>query len=172
MKYKCIDWHNILSLSKESPSGLIWKIRPSQAVKAGSSAGSISIVDDRPMWQMGYKGVTYICARVIMTMLNIEITDLYVDHKNGDSLDNSISNLRPVVPRINNLNTKLNKRNRVGHKCITEPYAGDFMVTTIKHGVRKTKYFSKKLFAEPLQEAIKYRDEQRLLIGGTVRGLT
>lgn len=171
MKYKSVDWSSILELSDASPSGLVWKIRPSRGTLKGSVAGSICIVEDRASWQIGFKRRTYICSRVIMTMLGFDITGLMVDHEDGNALNNKPSNLRVVTDTVNNLNTKLNKRNTSGHKCITEPYKGDFMVTIIFAGVRSTKYFSKKLFLEPLQEAIKYRDSQRLLIGGTARGL-
>lgn len=172
MKYRNVDWFSVLELSDTSPSGLVWKIRPSQGTLMGTVTGSINTALERPCWQFGYKGTTYLCSRVIMTMLGFDVTGLLVDHEDGNSLNNKHSNLRVVTDTVNNLNTKLNKRNTSGHKCITEPHTGDFMVTIIVAGVRSTKYFSKKLFLEPLQEAIKYRDSQRLLIGGTARGLT
>lgn len=106
--------------SEKSPTGLVWDVqvfrKPNDIVPLrdiGEVAGYIR--------KDGYAGVTvsgfgeFMCHRLIWEMYNGEIpAGLYVDHIDGDRLNNSISNMRLVSWELNIRNTKMPTTNTSG----------------------------------------------------------
>lgn len=54
------------------------------------------------------------------------VDDLVTDHINGDTLDNRSCNLRKVTKRENNLNRRLDSRNKTGHMGICTLDSGKY----------------------------------------------
>ena len=80
---------------------LFWKKKPSQPVRVGQAVGSE--VDGYLRFK--FKGVTYANHRVVFFLHHGFFPEL-VDHKNGNTMDNSIDNLRPANHSQNKANSK------------------------------------------------------------------
>lgn len=121
-------------LSEESPSGLVWKVRPQSHFTtsrgcatrnvrdAGSPAGSLQ---RDPYFRKQYfriqiSGSVYYAHRVVYSMFhNIEVpVDTQVDHKDGDGANNALDNLRLATNSENKHNVKLLKTNTSGVKGV------------------------------------------------------
>ena len=80
---------------------LVWKIKPSKKIKAGSVAGT----DDRGYVSIIYRGKRSRAHRIIWEMHNGAIPDgMQIDHINRVRTDNRIENLRLVTSQQNNFN--------------------------------------------------------------------
>ena len=79
-------------------SGLVWKVRRRGIAKAGSVAGSPRPDSGNPKrvdWIVGIDGSVYVVSRVIYFMAYGEDPgDIEVDHKDQNSLNNNVWNLR------------------------------------------------------------------------------
>lgn len=96
--------------SETSPSGLRWKeTRASNALK-DSVAGAHS---DRG-WKFKLNGKCTATSRIVALLHGLDIKGLVVDHIDGDTDNNSISNLRVVTSKENSRNTKQRKDNVSG----------------------------------------------------------
>lgn len=122
--YNAIDWHSLFYYEPSSKTGLKWKVNRYAGKNngitcalAGEDAGSIHIDHS--------KGTEYalVCSsrknwfahRVIWIMHNGYLDPEYViDHIDGNSLNNSIENLRVVKQKLNNRNASARKDNNTG----------------------------------------------------------
>ena len=68
----------------------------------------------------GKRGKRYSLHRLIYTCYNPneDIDDYFIDHKDGNSLNNNISNLRKATPQQNNWNSKAYSNSKSGLKNI------------------------------------------------------
>jgi HNH endonuclease len=105
-----------------SPSCLRWN---SGTRKAGKPAGNVSTVKSKTRCYSRYRvqigDTKYIVSRLILLLHGEDLDNLFVDHKDGNSLNNKISNLRAVSQDINARNavkTAKNKSGIVGVKII------------------------------------------------------
>jgi hypothetical protein len=69
-------------------------------------------------WTIRHKGKIYLEHRLIYTMFHGEVPK-FLDHINGDKLDNHIENLRPCTLVENQRNKKLSKANKSGYKGVS-----------------------------------------------------
>jgi hypothetical protein len=115
--YNEIDWNEVLVEDSSSPTGLRWKIRPSQNIKAGAVAGCIQTDKKygRQRFVVRYNKTLWLVHRILWVMRNGSIDiNLEIDHINGNTLNNSVENLRLVSTIINNRNQKQYKNNSTG----------------------------------------------------------
>lgn len=74
-------------------------------------AGCINVQGYR---QIGFKGVLYKAHRLAWFIYYNEQPPKVIDHINGDKTDNRIVNLRKCTYSQNNMNSKINSRNKSG----------------------------------------------------------
>lgn len=103
---------------------------------AGKEAGSV---------RSGYRGINIggrpmLTHRIIYAMENsIELKDLdtRIDHKDNDTLNNKIENLRPATHNENMHNRGMNANNTSGHKGVSYKKQNDRWVANIRlNGVK------------------------------------
>jgi hypothetical protein len=96
---------------------LIWKVKKAQCVKIGTAAGSISTAN----------GLKYVCVEIDGSSYKLHrLNFLYhhgylpkrIDHKDGNSLNNNVENLREVTASQNAQNSKFRKSNKSGFKNV------------------------------------------------------
>lgn len=128
--YSSINWNDWFVYDETAaPSCLRWKVdrrggkgRGFIRVSTGDVAGSVSI-DNKKVYsqcKVTLSGNDYVTARVIWTMFNGDIADgMVIDHIDGNSLNNKLSNLRVVQHCVNGRNTKLSKNNGTGVKGVS-----------------------------------------------------
>lgn len=102
------------------------------------------------------KPKTYLLHRLIYKYnnLDIDITNLIIDHKDGNTFNNNLDNLRIANKSENRCNSKINKDNKLGEKNIKwNKYS--YLVRIKKNGITCHRSFKN------LQEAIEWRDLKR-----------
>lgn len=105
-----------------SPSGLRWSVNRHNNryfyILAGDEAGSIqknSRGSNYRSWVVRLNDKLYLAHRVIYCLYHGSLsTELYIDHIDGNSLNNKIENLRAVAPDINSRNSKKYAANTSG----------------------------------------------------------
>lgn len=120
-------------LSDTSPSGLVWKVRPREhfassrghnsfnARLGGRPAGSISHAPsqpNKPYWRVKLLDGLALAHRVVYSIdKNVELsTDVEIDHRDSDGLNNKTFNLRSANRTLNNHNQVTRKDNTSGIK--------------------------------------------------------
>ncbi|HFW5086738.1 TPA: hypothetical protein ACIBVD_001778 [Salmonella enterica subsp. enterica serovar Javiana] len=114
---QCFDYNEVTG-------DLVWKFRPFNHFKnsvgfknfnnqnAGKVAGSKTTTKEGNHYvTIKIKGVFYFAHRLVFKILYNEEPD-YIDHLNGNGLDNSKINLEKSTAHKNNKNQTLNKRNK------------------------------------------------------------
>jgi hypothetical protein len=116
-----IDFSSIEELlyyDETSPSKLRWKVnRASNKIKAGQVAGSLSRSKrtGRKCWNVTINCRRYLVHRIVFVLMKgcIDVNE-EVDHINGNSMDNTISNLRAVPQSVNQRNSPIRRDNTTG----------------------------------------------------------
>ncbi len=94
----------------------------SRKVRAGDPAGSI----DRGYLVIGIKGHVHQAGRVAWALHTGRWPRAFVDHINGDGLDNRLINLRLSTPAENGRNSKRYSTNSSGYKGVKPSKDGKF----------------------------------------------
>lgn len=93
---------NIEEFLEYKDGSLFWKVSRNQLAKEGSEAGR---VDSSGYKRFVFNGKRYLVHRAIYFIHNKKLPK-YLDHINGDKLDNRIENLREVTAQQNAFNKK------------------------------------------------------------------
>lgn len=93
-----------LYYDESSPSSLRWKVDVSDKIKADSVAGSISF---HSYWKVVLHGKNWAGHRIVYLLNHKSIlTNMTIDHLNGDRLNNNINNLKSKTFSDNMRNVK------------------------------------------------------------------
>lgn len=110
--YTQYDFESIFEISTESPSGLVWKI-PRLYVKTlhhdrvGKQAGTIKITPRQKYYNVVVFNKKFQVHRIIWLLHNKTIDAANdIDHIDGNTLNNSVTNLREISPAVNSRNRR------------------------------------------------------------------
>ena len=130
------DWELLNKLFEYKPftGELIWKVNRSN-IKKGSIAGSKHKSGKLTYLQVGVNGKQYAIQRIIWKLYYKEDPKhLDIDHKNRNTLDNSIANLRKATTAQNNNNKNTYKNSKTGYSGIYQEFNGKYTSTTFFKG--------------------------------------
>lgn len=96
---------------------LVWKIRTSNRIKIGDTAGSKS---KNGYLLVGVGGITYSAHRIIYLWMTGAFPEVETDHENHQRADNRWFNIKSVTHQSNGKNKSLSKRNTSGHIGISK----------------------------------------------------
>jgi len=101
---KRISQDILRALFDYDPEGfLVWKVSESNRVRVGQRAGCLDISSG--YWRVGIKGRCFRYHRVIYAWHTGEWPPL-IDHRDNDTQNNKIENLRSLTPSQNTYNRK------------------------------------------------------------------
>lgn len=102
-------------LDETSPSGLTWIKSDTNRIKPGFVAGSKG-----RYWQVKFKGKDYGVHRLVYFLYHEQNPkDFDVEHKDGNKLNNEITNLRLATRQLNNANTRSAKNSSSKYKGVS-----------------------------------------------------
>lgn len=94
-------------------------------------------------------------SRVVWFLLkNEDPVGFVIDHIDGDSLNNNISNLRKISSSDNNKNVKLKSNNKTGFKGVNLLKSNYYIATLAVNGAAEEKHFSVKKYGKDLALAL------------------
>ena len=94
---------------------LYWKVSKSNNIKVGDAAGSLNATG---YFYTKINNKRYLNHRIIFLMHHGYLPQ-FLDHIDGNSVNNSIENLRPATPFENNRNARTRKDNTSGFKGVS-----------------------------------------------------
>lgn len=107
-----ITQNRILELFEYRDGGLFWKVKPAKQIAVGSKAGC---KNSHGYCVVRADGVLYGAHRIIFLMHHGYLPD-YIDHADGNRLNNSIDNLREATASENCYNKSAQSNNTSGEK--------------------------------------------------------
>jgi hypothetical protein len=102
----------------EYRDGNLYRKHSSGGSKAGDLVGWTTYCNGRPYRKMTFRRRTIYVHQAIFMMEHGYLPRV-IDHENGDSLDNHISNLRPADQSRNIANSRMSRANTSGYKGVT-----------------------------------------------------
>lgn len=147
---------SVVKIDSSSPSGLTWlpredirkewnSVKAWNAKNAYKNAGSVHTNQDGYkkfviMIRYNNKQYNLTISRVILLLKNGCLTEgKIIDHIDGNSLNNIVTNLREVTPSQNNMNSKLPKNNTSGRKGVCWDKSRNKWMVQIYYGKLKFK---------------------------------
>lgn len=114
-----LNWKDWLYYDETSPSCLRWNVEirrgKGKEVVCVSRHDVAGYLDSSGYWIIGVEGNIYKGHRIVWELHNEKlVSEELIDHKNGRSWDNEISNLRVVDRSGNQRNRGLGKNNKTG----------------------------------------------------------
>lgn len=113
-KYRPIPVEALKERLEYKEGALYWKRNVGQRARKGKKAGYIN---NTGYWQIRINGTDYLEHRLIWAYFNGD-EQSYIDHIDGDPLNNSIENLRIVTPLESAYNSKTRKDNTSGARNV------------------------------------------------------
>lgn len=98
--------------------GNLYRTKDRGGSKAGEIAGWVTSCNGRPYKKMSINRKTVYVHHAIFLLHRGHLPD-YIDHKDGDSLNNRIENLRPATQSQNMGNSRMKSSNTSGYKGVT-----------------------------------------------------
>ncbi|MDB5550810.1 MAG: hypothetical protein JWL86_794 [Rhizobium sp.] len=119
---------------------LFWVMQPwRQKPMVGSEAGTENIFRGEKRRVVQISGTRFKAHRIIWKMMTGDDPSEFIDHINGDPLDNRWANLRAATHSENQRNQRVHKNNKVGLKGVRFVKRRQCFEATITHK-RKTKW--------------------------------
>lgn len=141
-KYECIDWSKYFVYNSAAKYGLV-------SIKTGKPVGFPINRNERPIAAvLKHNTKLFYIHRIIYLMLHKNLPE-YMDHIDGNPLNNTIENLRPVTIKINNRNKRKNSNNTTGTSNITI-VRNSYAVCFSTNNGRKRRYFSIRKYGEEM----------------------
>lgn len=110
-----------------------WKVDRPNGVKAGDIVGG---KPNNQYLRVSINGTRYKLHRIIFYLYHGYVPD-HIDHIDGNTLNNSIDNLRPATHQQNMMNLKVSRLNKTGVKGVTfESKNNSWKVRISKNGKR------------------------------------
>ena len=109
---------------------LIWKVDLRPRAKAGAVAGFIATDNYR---RIGIKGRAYLGHRLVWLYCTGSWPKEFIDHIDGNRLNNRIENLRNASRSDNNRNVALQRNNKSGYKGVSFMKRDSVWVAQITH---------------------------------------
>lgn len=159
--------------SEISPSGLVYKENSKsqgRAVKLrGDVAGTLNPRVNR--YRISINNRMRFTYRIVWLLCTGEDpVDFFIDHIDGNTFNNKISNLRKVTHEVNSKNVK-RKANKIGHSNIR--YMDGYYLVTLKiFGESVVKCFSTLKYGKELALALSIEYRHRTLASAIVAGET
>lgn len=148
-----------LVYDENSPTGLRWVKKPRQNINIGDPAGCLN---NRNYYLTQFAGKLFLNHRIIFFLHHV-YCPACIDHVDGNTQNNRISNLRAATLSQNQHNSKINSNNSSGHKGVFLHSGKYWEVRIWKNGKSAIyKYFPLSEF----QAACNYADEQRQILHG------
>lgn len=166
---------NFIEYDETCPSCFRWTAKLGKNAPAGKPAGSFYGQKLNKYWRIGYNKKAYGAHRVVWVLHNGEIPKgMVVDHIDGNTQNNKISNLRVVDYTDSNRNKGKDRRNKTGFTGINFDVVnkGKTTLCTAQLGNRKKSWSVQKYGLLPAMKfAILWRKEEisRVDLGYTDR---
>jgi hypothetical protein len=136
---------DFVQIESSSPTGLVWKSRPRESfmsersyrhfmnTRCGQPAGYKAKDQNGYLsWRIEINAKTFLVSRVIWEVVNGPVPrGMIVDHRNLNSLDNSLDNLRIASRSQNKMNGKVYRSNRTRLKGVGKPKRGKKWIARI-----------------------------------------
>jgi len=140
---------------------LYWKINQrNNQIKAGTEAGRIHTYNGLQYRRIGIQGKLYFAHRIILEMNGYSLRqDQYIDHIDGDGLNNRLDNLRVCTNQQNGQNRDANKNNKTGHKGVSFYKRNQKYRAQIMHNGKNIclRDSAGRMYIDTIEEAIKLR---------------
>jgi hypothetical protein len=111
--YREYKFNEVFELSEESPSGIVWKVPRKYSNKlnygrVGKQAGNVRDFNGRQQYYVvSISGKSFFTHRIAYLLYHGNVDpENDIDHIDGNSLNNSIDNLREVPPFLNCRNSR------------------------------------------------------------------
>ncbi len=165
--------HECYELNSDSPSGVIWRIRPLKHFTSQKLCDYINnLYAGKPCFcfrrgdyfHTFVKGRSCVLHRLIYCLANntIDIDNYQIDHIDRNPLNNNPSNLRLATPSQNSGNTKLRSTNKSGFVGVSWAKIENKWIASICHQGKKFrigKYDTAKEASDAYQERVKARNK-------------